>query len=295
MYLRAFCRQTWALVKKNLIIVCVRSWLSTFIRGYVIPIALITLLLNIQNFAKDTNAYGFGNSFLVQDLAHTIGNKKLVLVREMGISLDVQHVLDTITKPLDAAKLVLLNSTDEVEETCPVDFHGNSPCHAVVIFQDSPLSEGGNASWRYTIRTDPSQAGSGFNVFNDASAVDRVFLPLQVAIENAITNSTEMPEALKYTFAGTQADADEAARKLFQTATLYILSCVFFFSLVPIAQQVSAMVARDREAGMSQLIDSMTGGAAWPRIVSYIVTFDLIYFPLWIILGCCKLCSALVM
>jgi hypothetical protein len=46
------------------------------------------------------------------------------------------------------------------------------------------------------------------------------------------------------------------------------------------------MITTEREAGMTQLIDAM-GGSSSSRILSYVLAFDLIYLPCWIIFGFC--------
>lgn len=59
--------------------------------------------------------------------------------------------------------------------------------------------------------------------------------------------------------------------------------------MATVCYHVSSMLIMERESGLSQLMDAMGGPeTAWSRIASYMVTFDLLYLPLWIILGCSK-------
>ncbi|KAI8632504.1 hypothetical protein F5Y19DRAFT_421495 [Xylariaceae sp. FL1651] len=282
---QAFLRQNLALIKKNFVIIVVRKWFSTLLRSLVLPIALLVLLLEIQNFSKDQNRYGIGNPHAIRNLTDTLhGSKPLVVVQSPGLGPDFPPVLDRFMKPLEKIRVIQLNNASQIDATCPVDYHGNSPCHAVVIFNESPGSNMVNATWAYDIRTDPALQSRYFDVFNTNSAAEQVLLPLQSAVEAAITNLTEIPDIQAFT-GYTQEEIDKFSRQGFQTLALYILSFVFFLTMVPVAHHVSSMMAYERESGLSQLIDAMAGGAAWSRIISYVVTFDLLYLPLWVILG----------
>ncbi|KAI1470153.1 P-loop containing nucleoside triphosphate hydrolase protein [Daldinia caldariorum] len=286
MNLQSLGRQTWALTRKNLLITVLRKWRSTFFRSLLFPIVVLVLMLEVQNFTKDNNGYGIPNPRSVRSLADSMAgsSKPLILVQEPGLGPDFQPVLEKITDPLDSNRLVHLNNSNKIDATCPVDYHGNSPCHAVVIFKDTPLSGRVNATWNYTIRADPSLDQGTFNVFDMNSAIDKIYLPLQLAIENAMLNLTDTPDFMPYT-SFTQEEMDENSRKSFITIALYILSFVFYITFIPVGHHVAGMIAFERETGMSDLIDAMGGGVAWPRVLSYVLTFDIIYLPLWIILG----------
>ncbi|KAI1775561.1 P-loop containing nucleoside triphosphate hydrolase protein [Hypoxylon cercidicola] len=280
-------RQTWALTRKNLIIAVVRKWFSTLLRSLLFPILFLTLLLEIQNFSKDTNRYGYGNTHSIRSLADSLAesSKQLVLVQEPGLGPDFQPVLQKISDPLDSSRLIYLNDSSQVDATCPVDYHGNSPCYAVAIFKDSPLSGHVNATWNYTIRTDPALGSFSFNVFDSNGAADSVYLPLQSAIENAMANLTTNPDVMAYTYV-TQEETDEDSRKSFITLALYLLSFIYYMTFISVCHHIAGMMASERESGMSDLIDAMGGGMAWPRVLSYVVTFDILYLPLYIIMGC---------
>ena len=286
MDLKLLGRQTWALTRKNFIITVLRKWISTLIRALILPILLLVLLLEIQNFSKDTRKYGFGSPNAVRDLVDTIpDDKKLVFVQSPGLGPDFGPVHKTIVDPLKPGSVLELDNLDKVDTACPVDFHGDSPCYAVVVFNDTPESGRPNAHWNYTIQTDPSKTMFNSNPFTTDNPIEQVFLPLQVAVENAITGSDRKPEILKYTSRGTQEQADETARQTFIILALYILSFVFFITMMPASHHVASMIAADRESGMSELVDAMGGGAAIPRVLSHVITFDILYLPLWIILG----------
>lgn len=295
MSLKPFRNQTWALIKKNLIIICIRSWFTTLLR-YILPIAITAVLWNIPNFASpDTNGYGLGPITPVPSLEDALGNGKLVIVRPSSEPApDLQRVLDKIVKPLGDAQISYLNSTkknellDSLDEACPIGDGGVASCFAAVVFHDSPLTPGGADRWNYDIRAAPKEFTGRFNTHKKEDPIDKIFFPLQIAVENAITNQTDTPEFGKYTNTPTQKQADEEYRTSFINIVEGMIMFFVFITAAFTVQHVSAMVAKDRESGMSDLIDSMSGGAAWSRMVSYCVAFDIAYLPLWIILGCCK-------
>ncbi|RYP51833.1 hypothetical protein DL768_002909 [Monosporascus sp. mg162] len=258
-----FWRQTWALIRKNFLIVVARSWLSTLIRSLILPIALLVVLLEIQNFNRTGNVYGFGSPNKIPSLADSVNTKKLVFVNSPELGPDFPPVFEKIVEPLGVDAVLQLDNEGEIERTCPVDYDGNSPCHAVVLFNDSPLSDRPGALWNYTVRTDPNYLRGTYNPFVTEGAVEDLFLPLQIAIENAITNSTTTPDLLKYTYGfSSQEEAEAAERDGFLAVCLYILTFVFFMTMMPVAHHVAGMMAGERESGMSDLIDAM-GVTSW--------------------------------
>ncbi|KAI0147675.1 hypothetical protein GGR57DRAFT_249827 [Xylariaceae sp. FL1272] len=283
---QVFVRQTVALTKKNLVVTVKRKWFSTLLRSLILPIALIVVLLEIQNFSKDHNRYGYGNIHQIRNLSDTIhSSKSLVLVHNSTLGPDFAPFLERFKPKIGNAKVIELTTERDIDANCPVDYHGYSPCHAVVLFNDSPRSGRVNASWKYDIRTDPALRSRGFNVYDQGSTAQAILLPLQSAIDTAMVNLTTTSDVQAFT-PYTQKEADDLSRKGFQELALYILSFAFFVSMVPVAQHASSMMSSERELGISQLIDAMGGnGASWARVMSYVVTFDILYLPLWIILG----------
>ncbi|KAH8204365.1 hypothetical protein TruAng_001416 [Truncatella angustata] len=219
-----------------------------------------------------------------QEEFYNYGSKKLAIVQSPGLAIDAQEALSRLVEPLDDAKVLRLASPDQVWDACDVDYHGNSNCHAILTLNDSPGSGRPNATWNYTIQVDSTRQSNSFDPMNHESIYENFWMPLQVAIDNAIANSSTLPEVYSYAY-GSQEEHDKEARQSFLSLALFTLGFVFFLSMSTVVHHVSSMVAFERESGMSQLIDAMSGGAAVSRVLSYILFFDILYFPLWIILG----------
>lgn len=166
---------------------------------------------------------------------------------------------------------------------------GLAQCHP---FLASHLLILRTTEWNYTIMTDPTRtSASQFSPLEHTGDVEGFFLPLQMSIDNALTGASDVPEAFSFTSMD-QATRDRESRDQFLQIATYILSFVFFASMMMVCHHVSSMITSERESGLSELIDAMSGGAAWPRIASYMIVFDLLYLPLWIILGCRESSSA---
>jgi ATP-binding cassette, subfamily A (ABC1), member 3 len=286
---RLFMRQTVALTKKTLIIAIVRNWFSTILRGLIVPIAFLVLLLNIKNLILGNGGYGVGNPAPVQNLADAIpSSKKLVFVQPPGLGSDVVRVVQQITSSLGSKQLVYLTDPNDLLTTCRQSLHGDSDCFAAVQFNDSPLSTGGTTKgvWSYTIHADNSHNGFGFHVSQHNNDQDTIFLPLQVALENAMTNSTIIPNTYMFTTI-THAQEEINAREQYQRLVISTYSIAFFISMVSPVYHVVSMITSDRESGMTQLIDAM-GGSSPARIMSYVLAFDILYLPCWVIFGFCK-------
>lgn len=285
---RLFMRQTWALTKKTLIIAVMRHWFSTALRALVLPIAFLVLILNIKNLIVGNDGYGVGSPSPVRSLADAIPNsKKLVFVQPPGLGPDVAKVVDEMTSTLGGKQVVYLTDPNDLVTTCRQTLHGNSNCFAAVVFNDSPLTTGETSKgvWSYTLHADNADNAFNFNVNQHNNDQDRVFLPLQVALENAMTNSTIIPDTYMFTTIS-QAQEDISIREQYQRLVISTYSIAFFISMVsPIYHSVS-MITSERESGMTQLIDAM-GGSSPARIMSYVLAFDIIYLPCWIIFGVC--------
>ncbi|KAM0084964.1 hypothetical protein ACKRZS_002786 [Fusarium odoratissimum] len=154
-----------------------------------------------------------------------------------------------------------------------------SDCYAAVIFNDSPLGDGGNKQWNYTMRCGSSNLGSGFDVFQSAKAATNPHIPLQLAIDQAITNSSTVPDMYMFTRT-TQEQAKSVRRRKFIDMLLGGLNLVCFASMLSLGYHVIGTIAAERESGMTQLIDVMGGGALFAQVLSYIIAFDIIYLPL---------------
>src|SRR5207247_2587936 len=140
---------------------------------------------------------------------------------------DVTRVVDTIANPLrDTKQLVFLTDEDDLVTTCKANLRGRSDCFGAIIINDSPLTVGKDRVWNYTIRTDNRQ---------------NVHLPLQVALEDAITDSALVPNAYKITSIS-QETAGTLQRQRYQRLVISTYSVAFVISTLSLVYHAVGMI-----------------------------------------------------
>jgi hypothetical protein len=192
-----------------------------------------------------------------------------------------------VTRPLrNQKRIVFLTNEDDLLTTCRESLAGASDCFAAVVFNDSPLTVEKKGMWDYTIRANSNTEGKSFEVVRHNSDEERIFLPLQVVLDNGITNATVTPEEYMFTTVS-QAQEDDSVRRKYQQLIIAIYGIVFFITFSSQIYHLVGMITTERASGMSDLIDAM-GGSPAIRISSYILSFNIIYAPSWIVFGICK-------
>jgi ATP-binding cassette, subfamily A (ABC1), member 3 len=289
-----FMAQTWALTKKNLLVAVVRHPISTFLRAIALPIALIVLVLEVKTFLDVPGTYGIGSPHPIQPLtSQLLGGQPLALVVLPNLGSDVDYVVQQLKTTLrDVPQQVLrLHNETELLTRCPVSIHGTSGCFGAIVFTDSPQTPNGNHVWSYKIRTDPIQGGIPFDVFSTTNQEDTLYFPLQLALENAMSNSSQVPSTYMFT-QQTQQTADRQLRQHWLGVMAGQYSIALFIAMMSAVFHVASMMSGERQAGMARLIDVM-GGSASARVVSYVLAFDIIYLPCWIVSGFGQLLSVM--
>ncbi|KAM7205792.1 putative ABC transporter [Naviculisporaceae sp. PSN 640] len=285
MALPGLLTQVKALTKKNLRLLITRHWLSTLLQAVVAPILIIALTLNINNFAPTSQRYGVGEVRPVRSIKNSIADsQRLVFVKPPNLGPDVSNVIQTIASTLLPEQVVTVDDQEAAARTCPLTWRGVSDCYAVVVFKDSPQTRGFNQTWNYALRFDPARSYGDDSVYSDDGNRQKYIMPTQLAVENAITNSTEVPLAYSYTMT-TQQEVDNSARISYGQMVITIYVIVFFLSLLPPIYHVVGVITRERDSGVAHLIDAM-GGSPVARVLSHIVSFSIIYLPVWITMGC---------
>lgn len=290
--IKQFVRQTTALCYKNLLATVIRQPISFLLFTYGLPLAILAVLLSIPSFVTSTNRYGVGSPAPIGGFSITDG-KKLVIVKKPSLGPDVDTVINTFTKNIDKSLIHHLDDENQLGTLCLANLRGVSDCHAAVTFWDSPLTKGsvdfsvtpGNHTWQYTIRADPAKSDTHFNIYEHNSDQETFFMPLQLAINNAITNSTTVPEVLMYTWT-TEDEGDRTQRLLFISEVARMYGFALFACFWLIIYRLTSQITSDRESGMAQLVDAMGGGSATvARVLSWLIVYNLVCLPVFIGFG----------
>lgn len=155
-----FFRQTWALVKKNLLVVFVRHGISTPIRCFILPVVFVIFLTFARNLFVPPSKFGIGEPNPVRSITNALqaaggGRNRVVFVNNGYIGGDIERVINRVADDVRAGGKtveVVANERDLLT-TCRNTLRGYSTCYGAAVFQASP-SEGVGGIWQYNLRAD---------------------------------------------------------------------------------------------------------------------------------------------
>lgn len=295
-----FLRQAWALTLKNLLIALVRHPFSTPFRAFILPCIFIGFLSFARFLFIPPSVYGIGEPYEIRSLSQAIGTvsggrNKLVFVNNGLSGGDIDALITNVSRDVPAGVTVLrLNTEQALRTECRNTLRGTSSCIAAAVFYSSP-TQGPGGLWNYSIRADGA-LGTKIAIDSNNNDGQIYILPLQHAIDQTITaqnaTATRIPnkvENLAYTSI-TAEQRQRSIRERYMGGIVDILAVAFYIGMVGVSYQLTGLIAREREIGMAQLLDSMmpnkfrwTPQAA--RIIANHFAFDLIYLPGWIVMA----------
>ncbi|EMC96413.1 hypothetical protein BAUCODRAFT_69502 [Baudoinia panamericana UAMH 10762] len=293
-----FLRQTWALVEKTLKIVLFRHLLGTLTRAFIAPIIFIFIIAYAKSFFIPPSSFGIGAPAPLRSLSDAVaasagGRNTVVFINGGYIGGEISTVIDQVAEPIRAqGKTVqILENDSGLLTTCRSSIRGVSPCFAAVEFLSSP-SEGSGGIWNYSMRADGVFGGRVYVDTQDNDAEIYV-LPLQRAVDNAIAeiNGASLPTVTQYPYTSeTAVERQRNITRLYMGSLISILGLVYFVGIVGICYQLTGEMAKERELGMSQLIEAMMPNKArWlpqaARLLSIHLAFDMLYLPSWVVMA----------
>ncbi|KAF2006147.1 P-loop containing nucleoside triphosphate hydrolase protein [Amniculicola lignicola CBS 123094] len=297
-------RQIGALIRKNLLIICVRRPITTFIRAVAIPLVVVLVLAYSKNFFASPRHYGVGNPHPILSLRYALqqssGHIIVGFIDNDMKNGEVSSVINSISQIVeDAGKTPKLYSSSwEMAQECASDTRGTSKCYGCVIFHSSP-DQGSNSStkgtWNYTLRGDDGAIGGAIDVKSRSNGPQIYLLPLQRAVDEEIIarsrpqNPLPKIDGILFT-RGTQAELTESRTSNYLSLCINLFGTIFSFAMIGLVYHMTSFVATERELGMSGLIDTMIPGATAvrgriARQVSTYISFAMIYLPSWLAVG----------
>ncbi|KAL2759476.1 hypothetical protein ACRALDRAFT_1074244 [Sodiomyces alcalophilus JCM 7366] len=307
-----FLRQTGTLVHKNFIIL--RRHPFTFVfNAFVLPIILAIFFGVAQNLLQPPVTYGVGEPTPIRSLSQALeesdSRHRIVFVNSGYDDGPIDRVIDTLTteaESVDGIEVLRRSSERDLNVVCEPGQRAVTECFGAVVFHSSP-SEGDGGIWRYTLLHDGAITGFRINVESNRNDMDLYLLPLQKAVDAAIadvaranasdaadTSSGPQPTTLpatidRYPFTTrTYEEHKDDVRRNYQRSIINFLAVAFLTTLILVTYHLTGFVAAERESGMIQLIDSMMPVrkrwiAQLARILSYHITFSLLYLPGWVV------------
>ncbi|QIX02499.1 hypothetical protein AMS68_008016 [Peltaster fructicola] len=294
-----FLRQTRTLIEKTLLIVLVRSWLGTLVRCLIAPVVFLFFISYAKNFFVPPSDFGIGSPHSLitfeQALGQSAGGRNTVAFVNGGhTGGNIERVINSLASTVTAngKNATILRSETELLYTCKSSIRGVTPCFAAISFVSSP-NEGSSGKWNYTIFSDGA-LGTKIYVGAQNNDAEIYALPLQHAIDNAIAsiNGTSLPSNVQhYPYTSqTPAQRNRQITRLYMGTLITILAVAYFVGIVGICYELTGFMARERELGMSQLIEAMMPNRRrWEpqvaRLLAVHITYDMLYLPSWIIGG----------
>lgn len=171
-----------------------------------------------------------------------------------------------------------LNTSNDVFDLCPENLQGSSRCYGVIQWNSI---DSDNKVYNYTVRN--NNALSKISVNNGRSATDVFVLPLQWAMDKAITNLTQTPLSMPFTSFTNEVEK-QRINTVFTNVLINWLSPALFLGMIGVVYHLSGVVAQERELGISNLLSSM-GVARSALYLAYHVSFTAVYLLGWIVIA----------
>jgi ABC-type multidrug transport system ATPase subunit len=294
-----FFRQTWTLTSKTFLIVLRRHWFATFIRAIILPLVLTAFLSFAKNLFVPPANFGVGASSPVWGLhdalveASKSGRQTVAFVNNGLVGGDIEQVINSLASTVTSAgaNARVLTSQTDLLTVCRATLRGVTPCYGAVVFNASP-NEGKGGLWNYTMRSDGSLGLGKIDVDKDNNDAQIYMFPFQHAIDAAIASvdGSSFPAVTnQYPFTAlTKEERADRIRTMYQAAIMNFLGVTFIAGIIGVVYHMTGFIASERETGMSTLIEAMMPTkrpwqAQASRLLSYHVSFSLIYLPSWII------------
>ncbi|KAJ4289655.1 hypothetical protein N0V90_010984 [Kalmusia sp. IMI 367209] len=298
-------RQIWALVRKNLLIICLRRPISTFIRALAIPLVVVLVLAYSKDFFATPLKYGISSPHTIRSLKDGLAasdGRDIVGFVSNGMQGDVSDLIDSLSKTIvDAGKISKqYDNAEDLAQDCNTGNTDNAAkCYGAVVFWSSPEQStnfSSKGTWNYTLRGEASTYGGFADVTKDTNSPEVYTMPLQRAVDAEIVarskDRTSFPQVTKTIVysAENQESLDESRTSNFLALCIYAFGTLFTFTLIGIVYHMTSFVSHERELGMSGLIDTMIPGGSnirgrLARQIATYISFMIVYFPSWIAVG----------
>jgi hypothetical protein len=234
-------------------------------------------------------------------LAASSGHKIVAFADNGMTGGEITSVIDSLSTTVKGAGGTprTYSTIRDLTKDCASNDKGVSPCYGGVVFHSSPFqgsNESTQGTWNYTILVDDSSGNA--DVKSNNNGPELRLLPLQRAVDLEIVsrsksdNTSALPEKVNdITYTSEDQSAllrDRDNNYLALCATVF--GVIFGFAMIGIVYHMTSFVATERELGMTGLIDTMIPGgselrARLVRQVSTYISFAIVYFPSWIVVG----------
>ena len=293
-------RQVWTLAWKDILVLLnSKRRLTTIIRAFTFPTIFVVYFAFIIRVYWPDETYGIGNPSTIRPLAEAIrdapgGRRTLALCNYGALGGDIDRAIEIVSKKAEGSDgqiVRVLHSPDELLTVCKTSLSAVSKCYAAAEFYSSPENGG---IWNYTIRVDGAH---GFKIHVDDNNNDaEIFpIPLQHAIDSSIAEieagngARPLSDNIKeYPFTSeTQEEWDTNLVTEIQAGNTKYIAVVWYIAFIGLCYQLVGVMAKEREMGMSDLLESMMPNPnRWQpqlaRLLGHWVAFTIVRHLLWV-------------
>ncbi|KAK9377645.1 uncharacterized protein V1513DRAFT_434837 [Lipomyces chichibuensis] len=270
--------QTTILIRKWFL-TFLRSRRSTIYRALSGPISFAFIFGYTRNLYVPLGHYGIASPAALTVLSDVIGSDRLVYYASDGDITDIMRdIMRNATSGIPSEQVIELSfdEKDQINSICRQNLRGYSSCYGAVEWHSAdPIAE----LYNYTLR---GNAGMSFiNVNGHNSDVEKYILPLQNALDSAITGDTQHVNAIAFT-SRTNSEHDEDVRATYADNLMKYMCPVMFFLMINVIFHLVGNVAVERESGIIDLLETM-GCRKVSRLLATHIAYSVIYIPGWVI------------
>ncbi|KAK9463384.1 uncharacterized protein V1516DRAFT_667624 [Lipomyces oligophaga] len=274
-------RQTAALTGKSFI-TFKRAWFWIIFRSFIFPIAFMWILGYARNLFVPAATFGVADPAPVRPLAEAIGDRDFVYLVENGtVTPELREFMMKVTYGIPPEQVYEIEDEIELLTICKQNLRGSSNCIGAVQWNTFDPDLG---YYNYTLRADAGLFR--VKVDDHTSDVERYLLPVQWAVDAAILDldqTDDAPDVIAYT-SRSQEEHEQDIRVRYMSVLIKYMSPAMFIAIIGITYHLCGVVALEREAGLSTLLESM-GCFKLARHLSFFLSFSALYLPGWIIVG----------
>lgn len=278
-----FRRQLKALCRKNLLLFK-HHWIMNLVCALILPVSFYVFL-------------GYSKFLLAQPSTLGVSSpKQIAALNSVGLCspiIYIDHVTNSCSQRLrsqisdrkaECMRLIDLKDENEIPIHCPENYNGKSRCLGAIIINQCEL--GSDPKIDYKIR---HNSGLGQTFVDTHKSDSEVYLlPLQNTIDECFfelsgIKKPPVPSAMPFTM-GSQFERNELYRYSFLRGMYNITIIAFSVVYLGIVYQLVGAIVEEREAMITSLLTSM-GCRRCPRILSWSISYSLLYFLGWILMG----------
>ena len=177
-------------------------------------------------------------------------------------------------------QIISLKDKGSIYSVCAQNLQGSSDCYGAIQWNSIELNSEINV-YNYTLR---GNSGLTYvNVDTHQTDTDNYVLPLQWAVDRAITNLTTTPRTMPFTSRSKEWYSRQTTKRFMKIVRDWI-SPALYLTLIGVVYHMTSMITLERQNGITSLLTSM-GNGQLSRITADHLAFSSAYGLSWILLG----------